>query len=392
MLQDTTARLDARDEVLQIVKSLRKRYSKDRTRQIVELAQLRIRGRRKFEWADQMFFTPAALEMATDQTIAAYKADRFQDFENVVDGCCSIGGDLFSLTKRKQDCGTVGFDLDPVAVLFANANLDVLDHPSAAIVGDFAEIPIREFDAIHIDPDRRQQGRSTFGDKFSPSLVSIFEKLDRRISAAIKVAPATGPKDFYPAGIERQWIGHSRECKQQIIWTEDLANRKNNHVATIIDGDEVSEFAKPIEHIESCQCKIASQMGEFVFEPHNTVLAAKLTDSLAFDLNLCRIENDIAYLTGNQMLTSPLMQSFQVLDCVSGDVKKISASIKRHQLGKLEIKNRGVEDNFVNQVRKIHASDGNRAGTVILTRFQGNHCAIVATRPEENSGSAPREF
>lgn len=386
LIRDTVARFDDKVELIQIVKSLRKQHSPETAKRIAELAQLRIRGRRKFNLADKMFFTTAALEMATDEKLAAYKAKRFQNFENVVDVCCSIGGDLFGLARRNSENpeltrATVGIDLDPVAVIFANANLKAMGLPHLAAVQDFANLSLEQYDAVHIDPERRQQGRSTFGDKFVPALDSIFEKLNRRVPAAIKVAPATGLKSFYPDGIQRQWIGHSRECKQQIIWTGELATSKNCHVATVIaDGEDV-EFSRPMEEVNSCRCGRADQIGDFVYEPHNTVLAAKLTDSLANEHDLCRIENDIAYLTGSQLLNTPLLQSFQVLECVPGDIKKITESINRHRLKNLEIKNRGVEESFVNQVRKIRSTDGERPGTIVLTQFKGNHCAILAVRP-----------
>ena len=380
LLQDTQARFGAGNEILQVVKSLRKNLSPERASLIAELAQLRIRGRRKFDSADQMFFTREALEMATDQKIAVYKAKRFQNFENVVDCCCSIGGDLCFLASRKTGCKTLGIDLDPAAVLLANKNLQVHNHSSSAVVSNFFDLQSSDFDAIHVDPDRRQHGRSTFGDKFEPPLDAVFEKLSGFGSAAIKVAAATAHKEFYPNDIERQWIGHSRECKQQIIWTGDLATRKNCHVASVIVNDKVTEFAAPLDKVDHCRVGPANQIGEFVFEPHNTVLAAGLIDALADEFDLKRIDTEIAYLTGDQSINNDLLQQFRVLECVSGDSKKISAAIDRHELGKLEIKNRGVEEDFVNQIRQTKCGTGDRAGTIILTRFQGNHCAILGDR------------
>ena len=87
---------------LKTAKLLRKSLPPARAAIVMEQAQLRIRARKKFELADQMFFTGRSLEQSTSQRISRYKAQRFSHCDSVIDICCGIGGDLISLANRSR--------------------------------------------------------------------------------------------------------------------------------------------------------------------------------------------------------------------------------------------------------------------------------------------------
>ena len=77
---------------VQLTKYLRKRHSPRRSRLLAELHGLRRRGRVKFSSAARMFFTRVALEQATDERLAKYKASRFEEDVSVADLCCDVDG------------------------------------------------------------------------------------------------------------------------------------------------------------------------------------------------------------------------------------------------------------------------------------------------------------
>src|SRR5687768_4974997 len=76
-----------------IVAQLRKHLSAERAALILDQAHLRRVAAKKFTRAAEMFFHRLALEQATDEWIARYKAQRF-DGARLIDACCGIGGDL----------------------------------------------------------------------------------------------------------------------------------------------------------------------------------------------------------------------------------------------------------------------------------------------------------
>ena len=136
---------------------LRKDHSARRVHLLLEQVELRHRAKKKFTQAEQMFFTRAGLEQATDERVARYKAERFHDA--VADLCCGVGGDLVSLADRGP---VVGIDKDAAAAHLAAANCAAAGHDTDHAVvrcADVAEVPLDEIDAWHLDPDRRPSGK-----------------------------------------------------------------------------------------------------------------------------------------------------------------------------------------------------------------------------------------
>src|SRR5688500_5566620 len=78
---------------------LRQSLPAPRAHLVLEQVQLRQKAREKFAAASRMFYTKLALEQATDESVAGYKASRFPAAGRVADLCCGIGGDLLSLAR-----------------------------------------------------------------------------------------------------------------------------------------------------------------------------------------------------------------------------------------------------------------------------------------------------
>lgn len=376
-LADTQQQILEAVNVVRIAKSLRKNMSAPRSALVLELAQLRIRGRRKFELADQMFFTKRGLEQSTSHQIADYKAERFARCKRVADVCCSIGGDLLSIGQCTR---VTGVDIDPVATLYAQKNIEAYGLANAEVRQmAFEDLQLNEFDAIHLDPDRRVQGRTVHGDFFQPSLPEIFDRLPPENFAAIKVAPATPWQESIPMDCEREWIGNRRECKQQVIWAGAAALKPGHVRATrVIDGGKAYHFLTDVASLGE-PAAVAEKVGTFLYEPHSTVLAGQMTDALANRYGLKRMASDMVYLTGDGTANDRMMRRFQVEEILPVDPRKITARLKQLNVGHLEIKNRGVLKFTVEQFNRLKLA-GDETRVLFLTRHRATQIAIIATR------------
>ena len=381
VIQETLTGLDEGQEKLRLIRSLRKNLSVKQAQLVIGLAELRIRARNKFEKADQMFFDRPSLEMATNDVIGSFKAQRFKKFNSIRDICCGIGGDLIAMTKLSDDCR--GIDSNPTAVAYANANLIAHDLPPVAEIASFATDMAADFDALHIDPERRSnQQRSTFGDHFSPPLTKIFS-IANSIATAIKIAPATDISQS--AGVpceelEQMWIGHRRECKQQVIWTGELAKYAGHRVAVSLDSHAENEFACPQSELAGQIPSVSNQPHRFLYVPHNCVLAAKLQDALATKFSMDKLDHDIDYFTCDQSIEHGLLSKFEVLEKLPASVDKVKSAIQKYNFSELEIKKRGIPESFVKNFKfKLDNSTHNR-GTLFLTKVAGKMIAIIGRR------------
>src|SRR5690606_37552124 len=86
------------------------------------------------------------------------------------------------------------------------------------------EIPLTDFDAWHIDPDRRPSGkRTTNVELHEPPLEVLERMLADNPNGAIKLAPAAEVPLAWQESAECEWIGSRGECRQLIVWHGKLA-------------------------------------------------------------------------------------------------------------------------------------------------------------------------
>ena len=120
------AALDLHEQrTLALLQELRQQFQPAEAGALLTLARLRQRAATKFPAADQLFFTPDALEQATAWPIATKRAAWFAEQSPpgpILDLGCGIGGDLLALAQHRP---VIGVDLDPVRLQFAAANAAV---------------------------------------------------------------------------------------------------------------------------------------------------------------------------------------------------------------------------------------------------------------------------
>ncbi len=353
-----------------VAAKVRRELSAERVHLVLEQVELRRRARAKFADAATMFFTPLGLEQATDEHVAAYKAARFEAFATRADLCCGIGGDLLALASGGQ---ATGVDRDPAVALIAAANC-----PAAQVISsDVNDFALTD-GAWHIDPDRRPQGRRTTRIELHDPPTSVLrELLARNGNAALKLAPAADTDDPLLDGAQLEWISRDRECRQLVAWFGALRQGTSERTATII-----REEWKPAHSVSGeadIVPTVTQQIQRYVFEPDAAVLAAHLVGALAARESLQAIHAQVAYLTGDEPLASPALAAFEVLDVLPFDERRLKAWLRERNVGRLEVKKRGVEIEPESLRKKLRVA-GEASATLILTPFAERVVAILARR------------
>ncbi len=366
------------------IKHLRRALSAERAHLIVELVELRRRAQDKFALAGQMFFTRRGLEQATDEIVAGYKALRFAQAGKVIDLCAGVGGDLLALANVVS---TTGLDRDPIMVTIAQANARVAQEQTLAgrtaepvdvRVQDVADANVQHCSAWHIDPDRRPSGRRTTRVALHEPGVETLERLRAaNPNAAIKLAPAAELPETWSGEAELEWIGRSRQCRQLVAWFGELAISPGERRATIL-GSQTS-LVRTIVGTALEEPKPVGRVGRFVFEPDATVLAAQLGGALAAEHDLARITRGIAYWTGDAPIDDAALACFEVHAVLPLDVKRVRDVLAARNIGRLEIKKRGVDCQPESLRRQLRPT-GSEAGTLLVTRIEGRVTAIIAQR------------
>ncbi len=371
-----------------VAQRLRQELSAPRTHLVLEQVELRRRAAAKFPLAGAMFFTPTALEQATDHWVAAYKAGRLDAGTRVADLCCGIGGDLLALAARGP---VTGVDRDPVMAILAEANLRALASRGDAVVGDVrcadaTEMDLGDFQAWHIDPDRRPHGRrTTRAEWHQPDAAAIQGMLQRLPDAAVKLAPAASMPEAWSQEAELEWIGRDRQCRQLVAWFGRFAERPGMCRATILFGSTAGlDLGRPLQSrtvlgTPASMLPVAPRIGRYVFDPDPAVLAARLTSTLAGSHGLAAVAAEIPYLTGDHPIADPALACFEVTDVLPLNRKRLRSLLQERGIGRLEIKKRGVPDD-PEQLRRQLRLRGDEAAVLLVAPIDGAVTAIVARR------------
>src|ERR1022692_4514171 len=217
------------DRALALSASLRGRYPAELVAAALTQQALRNAARAKFSRADQMLFTRSGLEQASSELTAGHAAARFAGASVIADLCCGIGGNLAALAGARTvpdpiigadpaDAAAtrnaaarnaagpadltrrvVAVDTDPTALEFARHNASVCAPGSEAgfARADVRELPLAGFDAVFIDPARRDGQRRLPPGQYQPPLDWCLRLAGIIPLAAIKAAPrlarAPGP-------------------------------------------------------------------------------------------------------------------------------------------------------------------------------------------------------
>lgn len=118
-------------------------------------------------------------------------------------------------------------------------------------------------------------------------------------------------------------------------------------------------------------------LGAYLYEPDGAVIRSGAISAVAQSLNAAPVSEGIAYLTGDDLVQTPLATAFEVIDALP--IKKLGGYLRERQVGALEILKRGV-DVRPDEFRRTLKLKGPASATVILTRLEGTHSAVVARR------------
>lgn len=357
-------------------------HSPDLVSAVVGQAHLRAKATAKFgPFAARMLFTRAGLEQATRLAVAARHAQRIRQagLTGVADLGCGIGGDALAFAGAGLD--VLAVDADEVTSAIAAYNLAPFG-AAARVRHATAEEALAEAEAsgaraIWMDPARRTSGHSATrrvsADDYSPSLDWAFD-VAARLPTGIKLGPGHD-RDALPVDAEAQWVSADGSVVELVVWSGALAREGVRRAALVIRGDRSHEMTAPADTVD----EPVRELGAFLHEPDGAVIRARLIGDVARSLDAGMLDRHIAYLTSDAALTSPFVQSFRVRETMAANPKAISAALKAHGIGRLEIKKRGVDiDPAV--FRKKLALRGDREATLILARIGDHRRAILADR------------
>ena len=347
---------------------LSKSYPAELARAALETVLLRHRARSKFSRAGAMYFTREALEQASGEEIARYRAGRFAPFDRVGDFCCGIGGDAIGLSERAE---VTAVDADPLRLAMAAENLAAYSRRRrvAFVHGDLLQLPLPDVAAAFFDPGRRPGGRRRLavGD-YEPPLDVVRNWLPRVPALAAKIAPGVRREDLAGYDAEAEFISVGGELKECVLWFGPLRSAARR--ATLLPGVHTLATAGPVP------APVLSDPLGYLYDPDPAVLRAGLVTLLAGQLDARQLDPEIAYLTADVPRPTPFASVFRIEESMPFQLKRLRERLRTLRVGQVVIKKRGSPLDPAVLTRQLKLT-GSESRVLFLTRVAGRPFVLI---------------
>ena len=360
--------------------TLSRRYPPELARAALETAILRGEAVHKFPAAAQLYFTRQALEQASSHAVSVYRSERFRAFHGLVDLGCSIGGDTLALAVHAP---TLGLDIDPLRLAMAQTNarlLDLGDRTTFVQADLIAPLPLKlsSVFGLFFDPARRTAGRRVFSvQDYLPRLAVVEDWLPHSPALAVKISPGVKLAELQAYDAEVEFISLRGELKEAVLWFGPLKTAYRR--ATLLPGPHTLSSSVP----PAASSLPLSEPQAYLYEPDPSILRAGLVETLGLRLGAGQLDPDIAYLTANQLASTPFARAWAVEDWFPFGLKRLRAALRQRGVERVVVKKRGSPIQPEDLIRELRLSGGGGPGsverTVFLTHLRGRPIVILST-------------
>jgi hypothetical protein len=352
----------SKQEPLSLAKKLSVQFSPEERIRVSEWIALADKIKSKFGISQMLLCDRLAYEQSTGRLLSEWKSRLWPENITIADLCCGMGGDSLFLHDTHK---VIGVDLDPLRLMMFKTNSELLNKRFLAVQGDALTFPTRAAYA-HIDParrnDRNQNQRKL---ELMPSWEQVQSISSHYTGLMVKLPPAF-PDELVPVVSRQLFLGSSKDCLEILLllgeWSH-LSFQANCCAVHADTGDLYSADRRSIPEF------LDAGTGSIIWEPSPVMIRSHLYRHWGKRHGLLQLDRSVAYLSGDTIINEPWARGYRVIDSCAMHLSTIKVMLKKHDIGKLIIKKRGVDIDPDTEIRKIKAK-GSNAGILIYTRFQ----------------------
>ena len=191
--------------------------------------------------------------------------------------------------------------------------------------------------------------------------------LDGRRTAGVKLGPAL-PHSLIPEKVEAEWITHRGDTVEVALWAGTGAH-PGRRSALVMPNARLTATAAPLLPVRD--------LGRYLYEPVGAVIRAGAIADLGAQLGAGLLDLQVAYLTSDQLCSTPFAAAFEVRQRLPFHLKALRSWVRAAQIGVLEIKKRGIDVDPAELRRRLRLAGPNSATMVISRTPSGAIAAIV---------------
>ncbi|MEO1009299.1 MAG: class I SAM-dependent methyltransferase [Planctomycetota bacterium] len=370
--------------------ALRKRWPAGVVAAAVEATRARDKACRKLipDVAERILADAAGVEVASSAEAAAHKARLLAPHATrggVLDLCCGIGGDAIALAA--EGARVLAVDADPVRAWMAGRNAGC-----ETAVGDVTTnkwLGRVEGGVVHLDPSRRDVlGRRHRYTDYQPGPEAIAAIVRRATAACVKLGPGVdfdelpgSPPHSQQGGPAAtiEMLSERGRLTQALLWTGEAARSdQGRRIATMLPAGE-SFVAEPAPLADPFDEPPDEPIEAFLFEPDPSLERMDLLGPFARTVGLRAIHPAVGLLTGPEVVASPWLTPFRVLEMLPWRPRRVRAALRSLGGGVVSVKTRGVRLD-TDDLQRTLRGDGDWALEVFVLRLGDARVAAIAER------------
>ena len=353
---------------------LQKRYPTELAKAALETAGLRAQAQSKFARAQTMYFTREALEQASGEAIARYRARRYAGAPTTLDLGCGVGADSLALAEHGR---VTAIDLDPLRLAMAAENLAVYQRRDRAtfVLGDITRLTLPPAEAFFFDPARRAGGRRKFSVRhYLPPLEVVLDWLPRLPAGGVKISPGVDLDELAGYDCEVEFISERGELKECALWFGAFKNGTRR--ASLLGRDAAAAHSLLPNLAAAAMVPPPGPPLDYLYEPDPAVLRAGLVTTLAAQLDARQLDRDIAYLTAPALQPTPFARAYSIEAALPFQLKRLRQALRERHVGQVTVKKRGSPLEPEALIRQLRLS-GPEERIVFLTHVLGEPWALI---------------
>jgi hypothetical protein len=301
----TVAGLSGGGETLQVVSRLRRAgLDQPRAAAVIGAAEARLRARRRWPDADELLFTRAGLEQASDPDVSAWRAGRFGGVGTLEDRAAGCGGDTLALAATGSEVTALDLDAGRLVLLRHNAAVRGLE--VRTVVADALVEPPPTRGPVHCDPGRRVGERRVRRlAEHQPSVPALARHLAGVAAGpglAVVLGPAVAPDDpELPDDAELEFVQLGRHLVESVAWTGALRRPGARRTATVLPAPSPggAPAASPVTRSRAARSPRlpVGPVGDLLVEVAPAAVRARVHDELGAEIGARRLATRRALLT-----------------------------------------------------------------------------------------------
>jgi hypothetical protein len=354
--------------------------------------QADLRERLVARWGDapRWLLTRDGIEQATHPIVRQWRANRLAELglTRIADLGCALGFETASFAEAGLAVRAVECDIETAAIAAMNlashnARVDVFD---VVADSDALAAVLADVDAVFVDPARRDAnapksidgasgGRVTDPEDWSPRWSWVVELAQRQPKLVAKVAPGID-HDVIPEDAQTVWFSIKNVLVEASVWFGGfglapariaIAVDRHGDVAEIDSAAATSDVVGPIQ--------------QFILDPAPSVTRAGLVQHLAAHTNAHLIDSHLGYLSSAaEPHDSPLYATYEVIETLKFDEKKIAAALTKIGARDVQISGRGHRIDTEALTKKLKKGlAGDKVISILLARI-GDDVTVILTQ------------